>query len=700
MSTQERIDELRAQIHHHNRLYYALDTPAISDGDYDKLMRELIQLETENPKLVTPDSPTQRVGSKPLPEFKPYVRLEPMLSLENAMNEAEIHAFDKRVQKLLNGDRAQGKRHPFYIMEPKFDGLSIEIEYRDFVLSRAGTRGNGMIGEDVTANVKTIKSIPLVIDRIEGFPGDFTIRGEVVITRPDFELANKDRVAEGKEPFANPRNAAAGSLRQLDPRVTARRKLDARFYFLRIEDRTPVPETHLGTLDLMKDMGFRTSLPYVGYVWDIDGATEMYRTLEKERDRIPFDIDGAVLKLNELSLQPLLGMTGHHPRWAIACKFEAERAYTLLKDVTFQVGRTGVITPVAELEPVTVGGVVVSRATLHNEDQVKLKDIRIGDKVAVRRAGEVIPEVVEALPEHRARAETREIVFPTSCPACGASVVKVEGEAAHKCPNRNCEARLKAALRHFVSRDAMDIEGLGGKTIDVLVERGLVKEIPDLYLLRTEDLLGLDGFAQKSADNLIKAIQGSKDIPLNRFVYALGVPFVGRRMAKSVVGEFGVLPHLMQCTVSTLKAVDGIGDEVANAIVDYFEDRENIRLINQLVNMGVTPRYSAPVSARQLAADNPFAGKTIVITGTFPVPRSEIEAWLEARGAKASGSVSKKTSLVLVGEAAGSKHDKALKLGVPIMAADEFMAQHFNAPSSDQPEVDPEEPDEFAGPSM
>jgi DNA ligase (NAD+) len=659
---QARAERLCEKINHHMHCYYVLNAPEISDADYDALFRELVDLERVYPELVTQDSPTQRVGAAPLPAFIPFVREVHMISLDNAMNEAEIRDFHERVGKKL------GLGVFTYTHEPKFDGLSIEIEYEAGSLYRAGTRGDGLTGEDVTSNVRTIKSVPLRVSK----PLSFSVRGEVLLRRDALERLNEERIAAGEKPYANCRNAASGALRQLDSRETAKRGLSAVFYAIRFKHEEMNPVSHVEAISTLKELGFPVETNFFGSTSDIEWVIDAYRSLEAKRYELPYDIDGMVVKVNTVKHQRLLGETSHHPRWAVACKFDPEQATTVCTDVVFSVGRTGQIAPTAVLDPVAVGGVVVSRATLHNEDFIKTKDLKLGDVVVIRRAGEVVPELVEVLKEKRDDGRSRtEIRFPQVCPSCGHEVTRNAGEAAHFCRNKECTAQLEGSVIHFASRDALDIRGLGEKTVALLLEHGKIKSIADIYTLTASDIESLPGFALPSAQKLVKAIEKSKQATLERFVYALGIPLVGQGTSGDLARSFETFADFLNASETQLLEVDGIGSEMAQSITHFVRDADNQRIMRQLFSRGVTvtnEKRKAPVKAEGF-----FAGKTVVVTGEFPLPRNEIETILETLGAKCSGSVSKKTSLVVVGEKPGGKAAKAKELGLSILYGDEFM---------------------------
>ena len=657
----ERARWLREEIARLDYAYYVLAEPLVPDAEYDRLFRELVALETRYPELVTPDSPTQRVGGKPAPEFAEVRHEVPMLSLTNAYTDEEVFAFDRRCRELLGVERIR------YACEPKFDGLAVSLIYRDGLFSLGATRGDGFTGEDVTANLRTLRSIPLRL-RLETPPSLLEVRGEVIMTREDFKRLNEAQLEAGEKTFVNPRNAAAGSLRQLDPRVTAKRPL--RFYayqLVRLEGH-PWPETHSEALALLQRWGFPLS-DAREVTEGAEGLLAYYRRMEAERDRLPFDIDGVVYKVDDLSAQQRLGTIARAPRWAIAHKFPPQEEITRLVGIEVQVGRTGALTPVARLEPVFVGGVTVTNATLHNEDYIRDKDIRIGDWVVVRRAGEVIPEIVKVLPERRDGSE-RPFVMPEHCPVCGSAVARDPDEAAAYCTGgMYCPAQRKRALEHFASRLAMDIEGLGEKLIEQLVDLGWVETPADLYdpdKINADRLASLPRMGEKSAAKLMAAIERSKKTTLARFIYALGIRHVGEATAKLLAGHFGSLDALMNARLDELTAIEGIGPVVAQSIRDFFDEPHNRQVIERLRRLGVHWEESVPAKKSRA-----LAGLTFVLTGTLPrLTREEAKALIEAHGGKVSASVSKKTDYVVAGSEAGSKLQRALELGVPVIDED------------------------------
>ncbi len=662
-----RLRELIQQIEFHNRQYYVLDDPQITDAEYDALFRELRDLETRFPDLKSPGSPTERVGAPPREDFAKVERTVGMLSLANAMNEGEILDFDRRIHELLGTDRPVQ-----YMVEPKFDGLSIELTYENGNLVLASTRGNGWVGEDVTPNAMTIRNVPHRLSRIDGgpLPALIDVRGEVVMLKRDFIALNQARERTGEPLFANPRNAAAGSLRQLDPAVTARRPLTFYAYTIgRLEDVELESQQEL--LEFLRGLGFTVSTE----CRLVEGAGQVideYRRFLNLREDLPFEIDGMVVKVNSFALQRRLGFVARSPRWAVACKFPPEQKVTKVRDIIVGVGRTGVLTPVAVLEPVDVAGVVVKRATLHNMDELRRKDVRIGDQVVVQRAGDVIPEVVRVLTERRDGSE-QVFNMPETCPVCGARVVRPEGEVAYRCTNVSCPAQLRETILHFASREAMDIEGLGPALVAQLVEKGLVKSPADLYFVKREDLAGLERMAEKSADNLVNALNASKKRPLNQVIVALGIPFVGTSTARTLANHYRSIDALSRATEEELQDLEDIGPKVAQAITTFFAQPENRVMLERLRAAGVN--MSASESETGASAASPLAGKTVVFTGSLQrFTRKQAQDLAAAKGAKVTSSVSSRTDFVVAGENPGSKYDKARKLGVTILTEQEFQA--------------------------
>jgi DNA ligase (NAD+) len=652
-----RAEELRARLRDASHRYYVLDAPTLSDAEYDRLFRELEQLEADHPDLITPDSPTRRVGAAPSEKFAKVTHGRQMMSLANAMTEDEFLEFDARVHRML------GEEPVRYVVEPKLDGLAVTLRYEKGRFARGATRGDGLTGEDVTANLRTIKMVPLQLGGRP--PAVFEVRGEVFINKRDFVRMNEEREKAGEPTFVNPRNCAAGSLRQLDPRITAQRPLSIFFYEV---GETPglTFATHWEKLALLRELGLRTN-PENALCESLPEVKEKYRRMLAMRHELPYEIDGSVVKVDSEDQRRRLGAVSRTPRWAIAWKFPAEEEATTVEDIFVSVGRTGALTPVAALKPVHVGGVTVSRATLHNEDELRRKDVRVGDRVFLRRAGDVIPEIVRVIVESRP-AGSRPWEMPKQCPACGTPVVREEGEAITRCPNPTCPAKTVSRLRHFASRLAMDIEGLGLETSTQLTETGLVKTPADLYRLTYEQLVGLDRFADLSARNLLAAIKASKTRPLRHVIYALGIRMVGEATAVSLARRFGSLEALMNASVEDLQSVRDVGPEVARQIHDFLALPGQREMIGQLLAAGVRPDPEAAV-----ATGGALAGKTVVLTGTLAkYSRESAKAEIERRGGRVSGSISRKTDLVVAGEDAGSKLKKAEELGVRVVDEDGF----------------------------
>jgi DNA ligase (NAD+) len=662
-SLTQQIEELRTQLRHHNHLYYVLDEPSIPDAEYDRLFRELQALEAAHPELITPDSPTQRVGAAPLSEFGEVKHAIPMLSLGNVFSDEELIAFDKRIH-----DRLKTDAEIEFVAEPKLDGLAISIVYENGVLVRAATRGDGETGEDVTLNVRTIKSVPLRLVG-ENIPAIVEVRGEIYMPKAGFDAINERLRQEGGKTFVNPRNAAAGSLRQLDPRLTAQRPLDMFCYAVGQVEGGKVPDKHYAILQQFRAWGLRVC-PEICIVQGAQGCLDYFREIGARRSGLPYDIDGVVYKVNNMALQQELGFVSRAPRWAIAHKFPAQEEITELEGVDFQVGRTGALTPVARLKPIFVGGVTVSNATLHNMDEIERKDVRIGDFVIVRRAGDVIPEVASVVLERRP-ANAQLITLPAHCPVCGSDVQRPVGEAVARCTGGlYCPAQVKEAIKHFASRKAMNIDGLGDKLVEQLFDAGLIRHVDDLYNLDVEAVAALERMGKKSAENLIAAVENSKATTLERFIFALGIRNAGEGTAKGLARYFGSLEAILAATEETLKLVPDIGVVVAANVAQFFAEAHNRDTIQRLRGFGVHwSNYEAkPVEAL------PLAGKTYVITGTLSRSRDDIKADLEALGAKVSGSVSKKTTALIAGENAGSKLEKAESLGVQVLDEVELQA--------------------------
>ncbi len=652
----DRIARLRDEINYHNYRYYVLDDPEISDSEYDRLLRELQDLEQQHPELITPDSPTQRVGAAPLDSFDEVRHRVPMLSLGNAFDDEEVRDFDRRARERLGVDSIA------YAVEPKLDGLAISLRYENGVLVQAGTRGDGITGEDVTQNVRTIDTIPLrLIGR--GWPTLLEVRGEIIMEKAGFEELNRQRRQQGEKEFVNPRNAAAGSLRQLDPRVTASRPLSFFSYGTGEVDGGGLPDRHSRIMECLRDWGLRIN-PESRVVEGVQGCLDYYRQMQEKRDSLAYEIDGVVYKVDSLAQQEQLGFVARAPRWAIAHKFPAQEEMTVVEAIDVQVGRTGALTPVARLQPVFVGGVTVSNATLHNQDEIDRLDVRVGDTVIVRRAGDVIPQIVSVVKSRR-KGRPRKFRMPSRCPVCGSATERLEGDAKTFCTGGLfCEAQRKEMIKHFASRRAMDIEGLGDKLVEQLVDTGLVRDVSDLYRLSEAQLSGLERMAEKSARNVLAALEKSKQTTLARFVYALGIHNVGETTAQTLAQHFGSLEKLMAADEDSLQAVPDVGPVVARSIVTFFDQPHNREVIDKLRAAGV--RW--PDVEVKPADSLPLKGKTFVLTGTLAsMSRNEARAALQALGAKVSGSVSKKTDYVVVGENPGSKAAKAEALGVEIL---------------------------------
>ncbi|MBK7953422.1 MAG: NAD-dependent DNA ligase LigA [Candidatus Accumulibacter sp.] len=667
MTVSEHARALRAEIEKHNYQYYVLDAPLLSDAEYDRLFRELQALEAEHPQLVSSDSPTQRVGAAPLPEFVAVAHATPMLSLNNAFADAEVAAFDRRVHEGLALD--EGVDEADYSAEPKFDGLAVSLTYENGILVRGATRGDGSTGEDVTVNLRTLRSIPLRLQG-SGWPTLLEVRGEVLLWRSDFEKLNSRQREQGEKEFVNPRNAAAGSLRQLDPRVTATRPLRFFAYGIGGAAGAGLPATHSALLDRLGEWGFPVAAER-RRVSGLGGLLGYYAEIGQRRASLPYAIDGVVYKVDDLAAQERLGFVSRAPRFAIAHKFPAEEAVTELLDISIQVGRTGALTPVARLLPVFVGGVTVTNATLHNEDEIRRKDLRIGDRVIVRRAGDVIPEVVRALSGQRP-ATAREFHMPTSCPVCASHIVRNADEAVARCSGGlYCPAQRKQALLHFASRRAMDIEGLGDKLVEQLVDGAVVRTPADLYRLGLSALASLERMAEKSAGNLLAAIEQSKQTTLERFIYALGIRNVGVATARDLARHFGSLDRLLAADAGQLLQVPDVGPIVAQSICQFCSEPHNLEVIEQLRAAGVVWREGEAL----LPAGGTLAGKLLVLTGSLPtLTRDVAKAIIEAAGGKVSSAVSKKTDFVVAGSEAGSKLDKAQLLGVTVIDEERLLA--------------------------
>lgn len=658
----DKIQELIEKISAFDYQYYVLDNPSISDFEYDKIFRSLVDLENENPELIRPDSPSQRVGGKALDAFESVIHRQAMLSLNNAFDEDELIAFDKRIKDDIGIDEVE------YAVEPKFDGLAITLTYENGIFVQGATRGDGYTGENVTHNLKTIRSIPTKLNYIHP-PKLLEVRGEVLMLKKDFELLNQKQESLGEKQFANPRNAAAGSLRQLDPRITATRPLTFFSYGLGVCEPNLNLKTHTQTIQLLKQFNLPIS-DLSTSVKGVKGLQSFYDKVSKLRDALAYDIDGVVYKVNSFNYQNELGFLSRAPRWAIAHKFPAEEALTEILDINVQVGRTGAITPVARLKPVFVGGVTVTNATLHNEDEMTRKDVHIGDIVSVRRAGDVIPEIVRVLINKRPKT-IKKFRMPTECPECGSALVRIDDEAIIRCSGGLvCPAQQKQSIIHFASRKAMDIEGLGDKSVEQLVTVGLIRELPDIFKLKLEQLINLDRMAEKSSRNLLDAIEKSKSTSLPRFIYALGIRNVGESTAKDLAGFYGDLDEIMKQTEESLQIVPDIGPTVAKSISDFFRQTKSREVINSLIGLGVHwPKYDIKKSSSGI-----FATKTFVLTGTLPsMSREEAKSIIEMNGGKVVGSVSKKTDYVVAGSDAGSKLTTAQELGLKIISQQELL---------------------------
>ncbi len=650
------VEKLREEIRRHEYLYYVLDAPQISDAGFDKLMRKLKAIEEQHPKFITGDSPTQRVGGKPRGGFQTYRHARPMMSLDNALSFEELREFDRRARELTGHEKIE------YVAEHKFDGLSLALIYENGVLARGVTRGDGQTGEDVTANVKTIRSVPLRLDLSEmkklGLPADIEVRGEAMMTRAAFEELNRQQEAAGGKHFANPRNAAAGAVRVLDPSITASRKLDFFAYYLLTGARVPLKK-HSQSLEALKRLRFRASDDFEV----CDGIEEVQKYCTKweaKRDKMPYEIDGVVVKINEVALQSELGYTSKAPRWAIAFKWAARQGTTLVKVIGFNVGRTGTLTPVAFFEPVPIGGVTVSKSTLHNMDEVERLNIHEGDMVLVERAGDVIPHVLKVVKHGK---EEKPVVVPDKCPECGTRIHRVEGEVAYRCVNAMCPARRRESLIHFAGRHAMNIDGLGEKIVDQLVEKGIVKDFADLYALKLDDLEELERMAEKSAQNLLDEIVASKKNELSRLIYGLGIGFVGERTGQLLAEHFGSMEKIADASAEELMEVHEIGPKVAASVADFFSEKANRKLIERLREKGVRMKED-----RRALTDNRLAGKSFVFTGTLERhSREEAGQLVASHGGKVISSVSKKTDYVVAGADPGSKLPKAQSVGVTIL---------------------------------
>lgn len=666
MSLQQQIDTLRQDLRRYEYEYHVLDNPTIPDAEYDRLFHQLKALEAAHPELITTDSPTQRVGAKPLSGFAQIRHEIPMLSLDNAFSDEEFYAFVKRIE-----DRLIRLPDPLtFCCEPKLDGLAVSILYVNGVLTQAATRGDGTTGEDITANIRTIRNIPLQL-LMDNPPARLEVRGEVFMPHAGFERLNQQALEKGEKTFANPRNAAAGSLRQLDPKITSKRPLVLNAYGIGIAEGVDLPNTHYDRLQWLKSIGIPVN-PEIRLCNGTNEVLDFYRDIQNKRSALGYDIDGTVLKINDIALQEKLGFISKAPRWAIAYKFPAQEELTRLNDVEFQVGRTGAITPVAKLEPVFVAGVTVSNATLHNGDEIERLDIAIGDTVVIRRAGDVIPQIIGVLHDRRP-ADARPIVFPETCPVCDSAIVRIEGEAVARCTGGLfCAAQRKEALKHFVSRKAMDIDGVGGKLIEQLVDRELVHTPADLFKLDLTTLTRLERMGAKSAENALASLEKAKNTTLARFIFALGIREVGEATALNLANHFKTLEALQNADLEALQQVPDVGEVVANRILAFWHEPHNVAVVNDLIAQGV---HWETVETKEVT-ENRFKGKTVVLTGTLTkMGRNEAKALLQDMGAKVSGSVSAKTDFVIAGDAAGSKLTKAQELGVTVLTEEEFLAQ-------------------------
>lgn len=653
-SAESQIEKLREEIRRHEHLYYVLDAPEISDADYDALMLELRRLEQQNPALVTPDSPTQRVGGKPKEGFPKVPHSRPMLSLDNAYNEQELRDWNRRVKELAGTQKIE------YVCELKMDGLSLALWYRGQRLARSVTRGDGATGEEVTTNVRTIKSVPLSV-RGKKLPQDFEVRGEVIMPIESFRRMNEEREKQGLSAFANPRNAAAGTIRTLEPNIVAQRRLDFFAYFALDAQGGDLFEKHSDSLAALGEAGFKVNRNRA-VAGDIDAVLRFIRLWEDKRDALPYEIDGIVVKVNSIALHRKLGFTGKAPRWAIAYKYAARAGETVIEDILIQVGRTGKLTPVAALRPVPIGGTTVSRATLHNQDEIERLGVKIGDWVVVERGGDVIPKITKVIDDAKHPRGIKNFAFPECCPECGGHVVRAEGEADHRCINAACPAKVRESILHFASRGVMNIEGMGDSLVDQLADGKLVRTVADIYDLTADKLLSLERIGQKTADNLLAQIERTKHAPLDRVIMGLGIRFVGERTAQFLAEHFGAMDALMNATEAELLDVQEVGPRIAASIREFFAEKKNRELVERLRKAGL--RFTAEKKVRGTR----LAGKIFVITGTLPTySREQAKQLIEDAGGKVAGSVSKKTDYLLAGDDAGSKLDRAKELGVPVI---------------------------------
>jgi DNA ligase (NAD+) len=659
---EKKIEALRDKIRHHEYRYYALDDPEISDAEFDQLMNELKKLESDHPALITPDSPTQRVGGEPREGVVKAPHSSPMLSLDNTYNFDDLRDWDRRVHELT------GRKDIDYVCELKLDGMSLALIYENGKLVRGITRGDGTIGEDVTLNVRTVRSVPLSISKeklkASGIPADFEVRGEMLMPIAAFKKMNEDREEKGLSVFANPRNATAGTVRQLDASITAERRLDYFSYMLLIDGRTYF-DRHWKTLDALEAAGFKVNSSRK-LARDFDDVWKFIEQQETRREKLPYEIDGIVVKVDRTSLQDELGYTGKAPRWAIAYKYAARSGITQIEDILVQVGRTGKLTPVAALKPVPIGGTTVSRATLHNMDEIERLGVKIGDFVEVERGGDVIPKVTRVVEDKQHPRGHKSFHMPEKCPVCGTRVVRSEGEVDYRCVNANCPAKLRETILHFASRGVMNIEGMGDALVNQLTERGLVKNVADIYKLTKDNLLSLERMGDKSAQNVLDEIEASKKLPLERVIYGLGIRMVGERTAQFLAEHFGSMDALMDASEEELQNVTEVGPRIANSIIEFFREPSNRKLIDRLRASGLT------FTGKKKERGTKLAGKTFVLTGTLTRPRDMVKKMLEDAGGRVSGSVSKKTDYVVAGADAGSKLDKANELGVPVISEKEM----------------------------
>jgi len=660
VDVKKRIEELRKRIERYDYEYYVLAQPSVSDYEYDQLMKELEKLEKEHPELVTPDSPTQRVSGQPIKEFPTVVHRKPMLSLSNTYSEAEFREFDQRVRSALKG------QHVEYVAELKIDGLAISLVYENGRFVQGATRGDGVQGDDITPNLRTIRAIPLHV-KGGNIPPLFEVRGEVYMPKKAFYRLNHEREEQGEALFANPRNAAAGSLKLQDPRIVAKRGLSFWAYYLDSDTPGFVQNKHYDNLLKLRELGFPVN-PHFRLCQTLDEVFDFVKEWESKRDSLPYEIDGVVVKVNDLRQQEQLGATAKSPRWAIAYKFKAIQAETLLERIIWQVGRTGIVTPVAELKPVQLAGTTVSRATLHNADEIMRKDVHEGDWVFIEKGGDIIPKVVGVNKEKR-KQPPKPVEIPKNCPVCGTALIRLEGEVAIRCPNLNCPAQIKRRIEHFASRGAMDIEGMGTALVEMLVDKGLIKNFADIYHLKKTEIAKLERMGNKSAENLMQAIERSKQQPLERLIFALGIPYVGSTAAKILAKHFKSLHALMNASYDELVQIEGLGEKMAQSIVAFFKNEQNQNVVNELIKAGVRTE-----TATEEPAGGELLGKTFVLTGTLPhLKRHEAAKLIEKHGGKVTSSVSKKTSYVLAGADPGSKYTKAKALGIPVIDEQAFL---------------------------